>query len=266
MDTNNESKSEMIEKIKKLLALSKSNNQHEAELAAKRASELMEKYQISSAVVEASSIKSGKERVADVHFDVPDLRMKYQWVVILGQAAAKLFDGTILVNNRLHGTGFIFVGFESEIPLMREMFLHLYRSWQGFVDVDLDLAKSRHQLNRERMSVIYSDSIDNYASWAPKDTMKFKHGHGQGYAEAIFLRCCKLAEERKAKMQAASQSCTALVLVRDAEVKKFLDDRGCGTKKLKQTRGDASGYHAGARAGQSVALGGALTADAGRLA
>ena len=265
MDTNQESKSEMIEKIKKLLALSKSSNQHEAELAAKRASELMEKYQISSASVEASSIKSGKERVADVHFEVPDLRMKYQWVVILGQAAAKLFDGTILVNTRLHGTGFVFVGFESEIPLMREMFLHLYRSWQGFVEQDLDEAKSRHQLNRERMATLYGESLTAFASWAPKDTMKFKHGHGQGYAEALLVRCINLANERKAKMQAASQTCTALVIVRDQEVQKFLDDRGCKTKNLKQTRGDASGYSAGARAGNSVALGGALTSTAGSL-
>lgn len=265
MDTNQESKSEMIEKIKKLLALSKSSNQHEAELAARRASELMEKYQISSAVVEASSIKSGKERVTDVRFEVPDLRMKYQWVVILGQAAAVLFDGTILANNRLHGTGFVFVGFESEIPLMCEMFLHLYRSWQGFVERDLDEAKSRHQLNRERMADSWSHPISYYASWAPKDTMKFKHGHGQGYAEALFLRCSKLAQDRKAKMQAASQSCTALVLVRDQEIKKFLSDMGCKDKKLKQTRGDASGYNAGARAGNSVALGGALTSTAGSL-
>lgn len=243
--TTTEDKSSVIEKIRKLLALSRSSNQHEAELAAQRASELMQKYQIASSVVEASSLKSGKERVADVHFEVPDLRMKYQWVVHLGHAAAKLFDGTILVQRRLHGTGFTFVGFESEIPLMREMFLHLYNAWAGFVSADLAKAKEEHA---------YRSSAD----WAPRDTMKFKHGHGQGYADALYARCVALAEDRKVKVSAASNSCTALVLVRGEAVAHHLKAMGVRYVKVKQTAGDWSGRSAGARAGASVALGGAL--------
>lgn len=254
-----ESKSEMIEKIRKLLALSQSSNQHEAELAAKRASELMAKYQVSSASVEASSIKSGKERVGDVYFQVPDLRMRYQWVVTLGQAAAKLFDGTILVRPELHGTSFTFVGFESEIPLMREMFLHLYRAWQGFVDTDLTMAKV--QFEQERLS---------FQTWAPKDTMKFKHGHGQGYASAIYCRVAAIVESRKEELRRAdtasnTNTCTALVIARDVEVEKFLKARGCKNIKMKQSAGSISGAQAGHRAGHSVPLGGALTASAGSL-
>ena len=260
----------MIEKIRKLLALSQSSNQHEAELAAKRASELMAKYQISSASVEASSIKSGKERVGDVHFQVPDLRMRYQWVVTLGQAAAKLFDGTILVRPELHGTSFTFVGFESEIPLMREMFLHLYRAWQGFVDTDLTMAKVDAQRNIERMAELYDNPISYYASWAPKDTMKFKHGYGQGYASAIYLRVAAIVESRKEELRRAdtasnTNTCTALVIARDVEVEKFLKARGCKNIRMKQSAGSINGAQAGRRAGHSVPLGGALTASAGSL-
>ena len=254
MNPDTDTKSDIIAKIQKLLALSKSSNQHEAEVAAKRASELMEKYQIAQSVVEASSIKSGKERVADMHFEVPDLRMKYQWVVTLGHAAAKLFDGTILVNRRLHGTGFVFVGFASEIPAMRETFLHFYHSWKGFVERDLEHAKDCHVNNP------YS-----VASWAPRDTMKFKQGHGQGYAHALYARCVKLAEERNARVSAANQSCTALVLVRKDEVVKYLATRGIKTVKVRQTDGSTAGFNAGHRAGSNLAIGGALPSAANNL-
>lgn len=239
-----ESKSEIIEKIRKLLALSQSKNQFEAELAAQRASEMMKKYQIDSAVVEASSIKSGKERVADVHFQVPDLRMKYQWVETLGLAAAKLFDGTVLINRSLHGTGFTFVGFQSEIPAMKEMFLHFYNSWKSFVEVDLAEHKEK--------------SKTYFSTWEPRDTMKFKHGHGQGYAAALVVRCQKLAEDRMRKVAAQSNDCQALVLVRGGELQLWMQENNVKTVKRTSTRGDDVGYNAGRRAGLNVAIGGAL--------
>lgn len=251
-------KSDVIEKVKKLLALSKSSNQHEAELAAQRASDLMKKYQIDAAVVEATSIKSGKERVADVHFEVPDLRMKYQWVVTLGIAAAKLFDGTILVNGRLHGTGFVFVGFESEIPMMKEAFLHFYNAWKGFVDADLAAAKEKHLARMQERKDSPSPFWLPVLPWAPKDTMKFKHGHGQGYADALYRRCRDVADQRNAQVQAASNDCHALVLVRSGAITAHLAARGVKNVRLKQTAGARSGYQAGAAAGSRVALGGTL--------
>jgi hypothetical protein len=180
--------------------------------------------------------------------------------VTLGIAAAKLFDGTILVNNRLHGTGFVFVGFASEIPLMQSLFLHLYNSWKGFVEKDLEAAKAQFAERELTRADDFSFARGNFGprTWAPKDTMKFKHGHGQGYAEAIYLRCVTLAKERETKLNAENNDCRALVIVRGTEIKKFLDDRGTKTVKLNQTRGSNAGYSAGARAGQSVALGGAL--------
>ena len=42
-------KQAIVEKVQKLLRLAKSSNKHEAELAAQRASEPMEKYQIDAA-------------------------------------------------------------------------------------------------------------------------------------------------------------------------------------------------------------------------
>lgn len=241
-----EDKSAIIEKIRKLLALSQSKNQHEAELAAQRASELMQKYQIAQSVVEASSVKSGKEKIANVYFTVPDLRMKYQWVIHLGHACAKLFDGTILTNRGLHGTGFTFVGLQSEIPLMESMFTHLYNAWKGFVEFDLERAKQDHSMN-------------SWEEWQPKHTMKFKHGHGQGYAYALFNRCKALAESRKQAVAASSSAGSAMIVLRDNAVSQWLTDNQIRTVKMKQTSGSSSGFDAGRRAGNNVAIGGAIS-------
>lgn len=258
METN-ESKSAIIEKIQKLLRLATSSNQHEAELAAQRASDLMKKYRISSAVLEATQINQGIDKVMEVHYRVPDLKMKYQWVVYLGWAAAKLFDGTIFTSRTLHGTAFTFVGFESEIPLMKSMFEHLLRSWEGFIE--RDLAEAKTVWNRR-----YNDTIP----WQPKHTMEFKLGHGQGYAYALLERCEKIAFTRNAEVAASGNTCTALVVVRSDAVTKYTDavakrsEEFCkrtGAKKyrMSQSHGSTDGKVYGANAGNSVALGGSIT-------
>lgn len=241
-----ESKSDVIAKIQKLLALSKSANQHEAELAAQRASDLMAKYQVESSEVEAQSVRSGNDPVVSEKYIVPNQKMKLQWLVTLGHAAAKLYDGTVLLDYGLWGTSFYFVGFKSEVPLMRATFEHLYHSW--FHIVESDLAKAK-------------DDALSYRGFAfePRHTMKFKHGHGQGFAQALYLRCADLANERKAKVQQAANTCTSLVLVREVAVTNWVKQNNIRTVKTKQTRGDNSGYHAGARAGQSIALGGSIS-------
>ena len=48
----------IIERIKKLLELSKSSNEHEAAIAASRAAELMMDHQISEAEIHSSSVRA----------------------------------------------------------------------------------------------------------------------------------------------------------------------------------------------------------------
>ncbi len=125
--SEHESKAQVIAKIRKLLALAKSSNIHEAELAAEHASKLMEKWRVSAASVEEiDDIRTGRDGIESVHFVVPNCKMKLKWVETLGVACARLFDGTILVNGRLHGTSWNWVGFKSEIPLMQDLFNHLW--------------------------------------------------------------------------------------------------------------------------------------------
>lgn len=240
-----EEKKAIVAKIEKLLRLSKSSNQHEAELALKRANELMEKHQIDAAAVETADIQSGADAVTEEMYTVKDQKMKLMWIETLANACASLFDGLILVNKQLHGTTFRFVGFKSDIPMMKAMFEHLYASWFGICELDLGAAKIRN----DRLGTTV---------WQPKHTMKFKAGHGLGYAQALSKRCSALAEERKAKVAAVSNTCSALVLVRGDAITKWETSHGIRRIKRKASIGSSDGRLAGFASGMSVPMGGAL--------
>jgi len=244
-----EEKKAIVAKIEKLLRLSKSSNQHEAELALQRANELMEKHQIDAAAVETADIQSGADAVTEEIYQVKDQKMKLVWIETLANACANLFDGLILVNKQLHGTTFRFVGFKSDIPMMKALFEHLYHSWFGIVELDLETAKRRN------------DRIGSTV-WQPKHTMKFKAGHGLGYARALSQRCAKLAEERKAKVSAVSNACMGLVLVRKDAVTKWEVSHGIRRITRKASIGSSDGLNAGFISGLAVPMGGAITSGA----
>lgn len=231
----------LIERIQKLLALSKSENQHEAELATQRASELMEKYQIDMA--EAALSEAQSEQVEHEYYDVPGLKMKYVWVVRLAWAAAKLYDAEVLMPRTLHKTTIHWIGYKSDIEMAKTTFEHLYRSWITFVERDLLAEKRRF--------------AEFSGSWKPRDTMKFKQGHGQGYAISLLSRAEQLAKERKNHVKASGSTGTALVVVKDTAVMDEVNRRK-GKRNGKETTGSGAGYHAGRQAGNTVALGGNL--------
>ncbi len=248
-----EEKLAIVEKVQKLLRLAKSTNEHEAKLAAQRASELMERYQIDAADTELADVQSGADTVVREHYMVQGQKMKLIWIETLAVACAKLFDGMILVDRRLHGTAFTFVGFKSDIPMMKSLFEHLYGAWSGICEADLMKEKAAwRQCNLD----IYGD--EKARNWAPADTMKFKAGHGLGYATALRNRCYDLANERKAKVSAASNTCHALVLVREDAIVRWKEQNGICSIKRQASRGSNSGQAAGYKAGMNVALGGAL--------
>ncbi len=77
----------IIEKIKKLLALSESSNPNEALLAAKRARSLMDKHSITKADIERAGSKEFLESVS-----VHEYRQRNVWIVLLQKAVADLND------------------------------------------------------------------------------------------------------------------------------------------------------------------------------
>jgi hypothetical protein len=64
-DLNREERERVYDKVRKLLALSKSPNEHEAALAAERAREILDRYQISLAEVDEKEFTEIVEKGAD---------------------------------------------------------------------------------------------------------------------------------------------------------------------------------------------------------
>jgi hypothetical protein len=231
----------ILDKIRKLLALATSSNQHEAEAAMAKASELMQEHQIDEA--EASLKQAEQEEVLKEYWQVPNLKMKYIWVVILAQAAGKLYDVEVLNPRSLHGTQILWIGYKGDIEAAKITLEHLFHSWANFVENDLTAEKKRAR--------------DWGYPWPPRATMKFKLGHGQGYAAALRARAYKLAADRKANVSASGATGTALVVVKNQLIEKVYDKARGGPTSRQQT-GMASGYDAGRHRGQNVALGGGI--------
>lgn len=230
----------LVEKIRKLLALSQSDNQHEAELAAERASKLLEEHQITMSEVELQDVK--RQGVMSEYYTIPGLKMRYVWVTRLAWAAAKLYDAEILDINSLHGTTVLFIGYPDDVGMAKTTLEYLYRSWERIVARDLAEAKAKNPEYKFR----------------PKDTMKFKLGHGQGYAMALFRRAVTLARQRKQNVQASGSTGTSLVVMKEKEVNETVSLHTTGKSRAKQQGGSALGYRAGSEAGKNIALGGEI--------
>lgn len=226
----------ILDKLRKLKALAdRSTNQHEAELALARLNDIARQHGLSMADVEFSELGDVRQE----QYVVQGQRMKLKWIDLLALGCAEMFDGMLVINSRLHGTSFTFVGFDEDIGAMKYIFEYLYRSWHSIVEIDLEKAKQSY-----------------YRAFTPRDTMKFKAGHGLAYAMAIRKRIKELVEARKADISRASSNGNALVIYKSAQVEDYL--KGHKRVTTKASGGSKIGQHYGNQAGSSIPLGGGV--------
>lgn len=226
----------ILDKLRKLKALAdRSDNQHEAELALTRLNEIARQHGLSMTDVEFSEFGDVREEL----YVVEGQKMKLKWIELLALGCAEMFDGMLIINGRLHGTSFSFVGFEEDIGAMKYLFEYLYRSWYSIVEVDLDKAKR-----------------DFYRTFEPRDTMNFKAGHGLAYSIVIRKRVKELVDSRKIDISKFSSNGNALVIYKGAQVDDYLKDH----KRVitKASGGSKIGQHYGNKAGESIPLGGGV--------
>lgn len=225
----------LIEKLKKLFALGKSDNQHEAELAMKKASDLMEEYQISASEIDLQ--EAGRITREDIC--VSKGYGVRHWVFALARASARLFDGDCAYSG--NQTHVHFIGTATDIEAMKMTFEHLYKSWESIVDSDLMKAKLE---------------CEKYSRFTPADTMKFKHGHGVGYADALDTRIYLLVQQRKKNVKAVSVTGNNLVVVKNAAIENYKSTRGYVKHHTSARSGSDEGREMGRMAGNAVPLGG----------
>lgn len=111
---------QIVEKIKKLLRLSKSSNEHEAALAAAKAQELLSNYNLNEADFTEKEIP---KEAGTAHTDT--VKKPAGWVFILAAAVAGAFDSQYFHSSSGH-TVFVGVGLDHEVA--NYTFGYLYRS------------------------------------------------------------------------------------------------------------------------------------------
>lgn len=230
----------ILDKIRKLLALSKSSNVHEAQLAMDKVNELLVTYQIEMSEVLLKEAETSKASRGD---DKEVSETYRSFVGEIAQAAAYIFETSIV---RTHAqAGIYFVGLKEDVKASEILFDYLFESWKSIVSHDAKEWK-----------------IDTYGNWecSQYEMKKYKIGHGQGFARVVMNRAYELAQQRKAKVS----NSTALVVVKNALIKDWLKEHtvpGRGGNYKHQR----SGYGTGLKRGKEIPLSGALTQDKKRI-
>lgn len=223
---------DVLNKIRKLLALSKSSNAHEASLAAARAADLMLKYQISEASVSGSEEQPEEE--PGVHqFDTTGKKNRTLWRGTLAGGIARAFGSKIY----WEGVSIKFVGRPSDLQAC----LYLYQL----------LVKEVDRLAEDGWEGEGVESGHNARSW--------KSAFRQGCAQTIRDR---LVEQRKSTMSAVQaesptqSTSNALMIVnrREMVTNNFYESISRGFGKVRGNVRNFSGYEAGREAGRGVNL------------
>lgn len=231
-------KEKIVDRIRKLLALSKSSNPFEADLALTKAQELMAEHQIGMSTIEINESMGG---VTHELFTVPGVKLQMLWPVYVAWGAARLYDGTILRGPMRPGknyTDVYFIGQPADIELMRATTEMLMRFWLEQVERDLKEVK-----NESGFAAV--------GLWTPKMTMDFKQGHAMQYATRVYTRCKQLAEARKIKVQSSGRD---LVVLKQQESEEYVANMSTEPTRSRASRGSEMGRVFGDRAGQNVAI------------
>lgn len=231
----------IIERIRKLLALSKSSNIHEAELAMSKVNELLTTHQLSLSEVlltEANNSKvaeGSEQKVSETY---------RSFVRDIAQASAYMFDTAVVKTH--HQAGFIFAGLKEDILASEVLFDYLFDSWKSMVSFDCSKWKKQQEYYD-------ADKVPQY------EVKQYKIAHGQGFAQAVRMRAWALARDRKAKVQQTNTG-NALVVVKQDLVKAYMKDN-TRPFKGKYREQHNSGRDIGYARGREIPLSGALNND-----
>lgn len=245
---------DIVKKIQKLLKLSQSSNEHEAALAAQRASEMMRQYNIAEAQlrVEEPAAARGPEPIIQGHqVDIKaGAKRAAKWKGHLVSASAKLYNCYVWVGT--DGVHRMF-GRQSDVQAAHYTAQYLI----GEVD---RIAKDAWSKSPEKALGAVSGR-----SWIPNFCL--------GAAVTIWQRCHEVGNERLAKARAAAAAAaagpvTALVVVAKDELQVY-GEYAQFSRRFRKSRGSNSritqggAYEQGRAAGTTVNLGGGNTRGLG---
>lgn len=213
-------KEKIVEKIKKLLSLGGNNpDRAEAASALRRASELMEKYNIAE-----SSVSVTQEGISTEDFICIPTEGNRRWVGILAYTCAKLFQCGSHWNDAVT---IRFFGGKSDVIFAKTMFEYLLQSWGSICKADF---KRSGESNKN----------------------SFAATHGMAFTQEIQKRCTEILAERTCR---ASQS-NGIVEAKTAKLLEYMNKHNLHCRYTKVPHGSGSEY--GKASGRAIPLGGAI--------
>lgn len=204
-------KEQITEKIRKLLRLAESPNEHEAALAAARAQELMEKYQI------ATLEEQFKTNVEDVGIEAKCNWDK--WYEVLFLDLAKSCDLQPYARKRDGKRTLSVIGLKSDV----EVFQHL---WAYLTSAILKLQKADWRIEK----AAYSRALS---------TRAYANRHRKAFCLGAAQRVGEMVRERKTARAEADQQTKALVVRKADQINEYLKQSGRNFTRPKTRRQNA---------------------------
>jgi len=237
------SEAKIIDRIKKLLSLANSTNEHEAANAAAQAAELMQKHEIKQA-----QLAEEDEEVEVVNrFVIDESKHLINWRATLMNGLAKSF-GCHMFTWRTYSGGkpkmsYNVAGQPSKVDTISYMYQYLVAE----VDRLADTAYRQEHLECRKSKV------------SPPSARAWKNAFRLGAANTIYRRLVNQREQtHKAAMEDGQSNALMIVKKNEAAVEVFIKE------KFPELRPNArpvytsrSGFQAGSEAGKSVGLGSA---------
>ena len=248
----------MLDKIRKLLELSKHNsNVHEASAAAARAQALMEEHRITEAMIDAMEVQHGRvaptEEIVLETLEEGTKRYIDPWKWQLAQTLCYVNGCEYIEWQQKNIRHMRILGHPSDIQTVRYLFQYL----------TLEILRLCQEGAKDELEAMSDPEGDAFLRPEKRgdELLKWRNSFKLGAKDEI---CKRLGEAKRAAREAVWKKATDMVLVRDAmaiidnrheAVKKDLERRKFGKSKASQgARSNADAYGAGRRAGATVEL------------
>lgn len=223
-----------IEKIRNLLDLAESSNEHEAELAREQAERLMVRWGIDEALA-ASQDGTLKEEIT-----VSNLEMKGSYAIAhmtLGNAIAKALGGVQALQVKHGKTKYLqLVGYKSDLERVEWMLARLQ-------------LQANVALNRWWATV---KDEGTYTFATANDKFKVRRSYLLAFASGVHQR---MLEERKVAESEYEPQALVLLNDRSRDVDDFISEKYGRLRKGRSLKNDGRAYRAGYEAGQKADVG-----------
>lgn len=230
----------IVIKIKKLMALSKSSNEHEAALAASKAQELLLRYNVEMSTVDNVNLNSEDTRLVSEFHELFPLNV-IQWKRDLAFAVAK----ANLCIGVFSGNGMYFLGKKVNIDISRYLFDTIVSDIERIAEDRWKQLTQLRKLQKEFPQInVFSESSLKYVH-----AKTWKASFYVGAIEVIKVRL----QENLTELQVNNDNMMALVTTEQQRLKSFFKETFPRTTTCSPaTASYRAAYHSGRVAGKDI--------------